>query len=190
MRKTLLLLGICGLLLPALKARSQTTAFTYQGRLNLNTNPATGTYDFRFTVYDAVTNGAIISGPLTNGNVAVTSGVFTVTLDFGATPFSGTNRWLDIGVRTNGSASFTTLNPRQRVTAAPYSIMAANFSGTLTGDVTGTQGANTVARVRGVNVSVTAPSPNQFLRYNGTTWAPGSVTLTTDVSGTLSPANG
>ena len=153
MRKILLLLTTCGLFSLPLTVQSQTTAFTYQGRLNLNTNPAAGIYDFRFTIYDAVTNGAVISGPLTNASVAVTSGVFTVTLDFGTAPFPGTNRWLDIGVRTNGSATFTALNPRQRVTAAPYSITAANFSGGLAGDVTGTQNASTVARIRGVNVA-------------------------------------
>ena len=38
-------------------AFAQTTAFTYQGRLNDNGAPAHGTYDLRITVYDANTNG-------------------------------------------------------------------------------------------------------------------------------------
>ena len=54
------------------------TAFTYQGRLTDGANPATGIYDFRFTIYDAATNGGI-SGVLTNAATPVTNGLFTVT---------------------------------------------------------------------------------------------------------------
>jgi hypothetical protein len=65
-----------------------------------------------------------------------------------------------------------------------------NFSGSFSGDVTGTQNATVVGRIRGVSVSVAAPSANQFLRYNGTSWTSGGVALATDVSGTLAITNG
>ena len=39
------------------RSHSQGTAFTYQGRLTDNGNPATGNYDLRFAVYDANTVG-------------------------------------------------------------------------------------------------------------------------------------
>jgi len=55
----------------------------------------------------------------------VSNGLFTVTLDFGAN-FPGANRWLEIGVRTNGGGAYTTLSPRQALTATPYAIMAGN----------------------------------------------------------------
>ena len=49
-------------------------------------------------------------------NVAVSNGLFTVTLDFGANTLPGADRWLELGVRTNGSsAAFTTLSPRQQL---------------------------------------------------------------------------
>ena len=45
-------------------AFAQGTAFTYQGRLNDGANPATGIYDLRFTIYDALTGGgAVVQGP-------------------------------------------------------------------------------------------------------------------------------
>ncbi len=50
----------------ALSASAQGTAFTYQGQLQNNGSPATGIYDLRFTIYDAVTNGNLLAGPLTN----------------------------------------------------------------------------------------------------------------------------
>jgi len=107
----------------------------YQGRLNDGGNPANGNYDLRFTVYDAVTNGNAVSPALTNSATAVSNGLFTVSLDFGPGIFTGLARWLDIGVRTNGSASaFTSLTPRQPILAVPYAIFAgtaSNLSGTL-----------------------------------------------------------
>ena len=97
--------------------RAQSTAFTHQGRLNDSSVPANGLYDLRFSVYDASANGNQAGGSITNPATGVTNGLFTVTLDFGGI-FSGTNYWLDIGVRTNGAGAFTTLMPRQPLT--PY----------------------------------------------------------------------
>jgi photosystem II stability/assembly factor-like uncharacterized protein len=112
-------------LLLTLAARGQTTAFTYQGRLNDGLNPATGIYDFRFQIYNA-TNGAV-AGPLTNAPVAVTNGLFLVTLDFGPGVFDGNPRTLEIGVRNYGvTTNYTVLSPRQAITSTPYAIQALN----------------------------------------------------------------
>ena len=114
-----------------LSAFAQGTAFTYQGRLNDGANPANGNYDLRFTIYDSSANGNQVGNLLTNTATAVSNGLFTVTLDFG-NQFPGAGRWLEIGVRTNGSASaYTTLSPRQPLTPAPYAITASNLTGTL-----------------------------------------------------------
>src|SRR5438552_1597593 len=61
---------------------------------------------------------------------------------------------------------------------------------TLPGDVTGTQGATTGGRIRGVNVAATAPVANQLLRFDGANWTPAAVALGSDVSGTLGLASG
>ncbi|HAV60805.1 MAG TPA: hypothetical protein DCY13_00375, partial [Verrucomicrobiales bacterium] len=63
-------------------------------------------------------------------------------LDFGD-QFPGADRWLEIAVRTNLSG-FTTLSPRQPLTATPYAITAENLSGALpAGQLSGTvPGAN------------------------------------------------
>ena len=223
----LALLALLTLNLPFSSAFAQGTAFTYQGRLNDGANPASGIYDLRFVIYDAVTSGNLISGVLTNAATPITNGLFTVTLDFGSGVFDGSMRWLEIGVCTNGVGAFATLTPRQPVTPAPYAIQAASvtaagigpgmaniyisgyavtavsaasagsaavaatavsFTGPLAGDVTGTQGANTVERVRGVPVSTNAPAAGQHLRFDGTRWVPAAVALGTDVSGTLADA--
>ena len=99
---------------------AQTTAFSYQGRLNDNGSPASGVYDLRFAVYDSANSpGILIAGPVTNSATGVTNGLFTVTLDFGDGVFTGPARWLELDVRTNGGGPFTTLLPRQPLLSCP-----------------------------------------------------------------------
>ncbi|MBC7693624.1 MAG: hypothetical protein H7222_17800, partial [Methylotenera sp.] len=59
----------------------------------------------------------------------------------------------------------------------------ANFSGSLAGDVTGTQASTVVARLQGVAISASAPATGNFLKYNGTAWAPAAGTSYTGGSG-------
>jgi hypothetical protein len=84
------------------QAAAQGTAFTYQGRLNSSGNPANGSYDFRFKLYsDPLGNTPVGASYLTNA-IPVTTGLFTITIDFGAAIFTGSNCWLEVDVRTNG----------------------------------------------------------------------------------------
>src|ERR1051325_4267508 len=100
---------------------AQPSAFTYQGRLNDAGGPVSGSYDLRFALFDAASSGAQVGDVLTNAATAVSNGLFTVALDFG-NQFPGADRWLEIGVRTNGVVLFTTLAPRQKLTPSPYAI--------------------------------------------------------------------
>jgi len=117
-----------------LAAHAQVTAFTYQGRLNNGAGPVTGIYDLEFAICSAASNSAP-NIAVTNTAVPVTNGLFTALVDFGAAPGSFATRWLEIGVRTNGgTGSFTTLAPRQQLTATPYAFVAltaSNLSGTV-----------------------------------------------------------
>jgi hypothetical protein len=129
--KSKLFAGV-GLLCSAFGVWAQSSTFTYQGQLQSNNVPATGIFDLRFTLHDAATFGNQVGNPLTNSPVNVSNGLFTVELDFGSAVFNGSLRWLEIGVRTNGNTgAFAQLSPRQQITATPYALRAANFSGTL-----------------------------------------------------------
>jgi hypothetical protein len=110
---------------PLASAHAQGTAFTYQGRLNDGTNPASGVYDFSFALFNASTGGSQVGGTVTNLAVGVTNGLFTTTLDFGGV-FTGNPAWLAISVRTNGMGGFTSLNPLQNLTPTPYASYSAN----------------------------------------------------------------
>ncbi|MCB0036492.1 MAG: hypothetical protein KDE51_20810, partial [Anaerolineales bacterium] len=97
--------------------------FTYQGRLDDSGQAADGTYDLQFRVFDARLTGNQIGKALNIGDVEVSDGLFTVELDFGAAVFTGSERWLEIAVRGgNSTGSYTTLAPRQEITAVPYAL--------------------------------------------------------------------
>src|SRR5438105_14133783 len=109
-------------------ARGQGSIFSYQGHLSDDGKPANGSYDLLFKIWDNATDGAQIGSPASVAPTLVSNGVFTVLLDFGSTTFNGNARWMEVGVRTNGSSNgYTTLNPRQLFTATPYSIMAGKI---------------------------------------------------------------
>jgi hypothetical protein len=127
MKNGLFLCIVIQFLIAAVSLPAQTTAFTYQGRLLDGGQPANGDYELRFALVDAATNGNYLVAPLTNAPALVSNGLFTVMLDFGASVFDGSARWLEIGLRTNGSSgAFTALAPRQLLTPTPYSLYASN----------------------------------------------------------------
>lgn len=139
---TVLRLGLLALLLTLLQhpfttTHAQGTAFTFQGRLDDGAAPANGVYDLQFRLFDVAAGGAPLGPEQLAGDVSVASGLFSVTLDFGA-QFPGAGRWLQIGVRPGASTgAYTLLAPRQPLTPAPYAIHAASAA-TLSGSLPAT----------------------------------------------------
>ena len=142
MNKTILT-GLCALLVAAGAARAQTTVFTYQGRLNDVSGPATGLYDFTFNLHALATGGGPLTVAVASNAVPVTNGLFTETLNFG-NQFPGADRWLEIAVRTNGGPGFAMLAPRQWLTSTPQAIQALK-AGMATTAMTATTATNVVA---------------------------------------------
>ena len=154
------------------------TAVTYEGRLSVGTNPANGSYDLRFAVFDAAGAGNQVSVALTNAAVSITNGLFAVLLDFGGGVFAGDVRWLEIGVRSNGSGSdFILLSPRQPLTAVPYALHApsAGSAANVTGPVAASQLIGTIA-----------PANIAAGTISSTMLAPGSVTANALADGAVS----
>src|SRR5205807_10428392 len=86
--------------------QAQGTAFTYQGRLNDTGSPANGSYDFPFRLASDPLGNNFVAGPLLTNGITVSSGLFTVGLNFGAGVFTGSNYWLEVDVRTNGGGNY------------------------------------------------------------------------------------
>jgi hypothetical protein len=121
------------------------TAFTYQGRLSDGGTPANGTYDLKFTLYDAASGGVQV-GPLVSTNgLAVGGGLFTVALNFGNV-FTNTACWLQIEVKTNGAGNYAALAPRQSLTPAAQALYSLQAGSATTAASAGTATlANSVA---------------------------------------------
>lgn len=175
-------------------AFAQSTEFSYQGQLQNASALANGVFDFEFALFGSAFGGGQLGSTQTRSGVNVANGIFSVALDFG-NQFDGTPRFLEIRVRQPGGGAFTTLLPRQSIASSPYAVRsldaqnavssqtattatsattANNFTGSLAGDVTGTQGSTTVARLRGTNVAAVVPSNGQVLKFNSGTnqWQP------------------
>ena len=125
---------------PGLVSRTDalSTAFTYQGQLRQGGSPTSGSCDFQFGLFDAVSAGMQVGTPQAANAVSVNGGLFTVQLDFGPAVFTGADRWLEIGVRCPaGMEPFTTLAPRQALTASPYALSSPILARDPNGNVRG-----------------------------------------------------
>jgi uncharacterized coiled-coil protein SlyX len=125
------LMAVAVVIAPAGRAHAQ-TGFAYQGRVKQGGTLITGTADFRFSLFAGAVGGSALEtiffepggdeSPLT-----VTDGLFSAQLDFDDAHLDGSARWLEIQVRyPSGGGAFTTVTPRQPVSAVPYAIHAYN----------------------------------------------------------------
>ncbi|HLV79894.1 MAG TPA: hypothetical protein VKT32_06405 [Chthonomonadaceae bacterium] len=138
---------------------AQATAFAYSGQLVIGTTRANGTYDFRFTLYTAATGGSAVSTPVIVSGVTVTNGSYAVTLDFGAGSFAGapSTLYMRIAYRIPGGPWFGDSEKPVQLTVR-FAILSAD---TLS--------------IAGYPVSTAAPASGQALVWNGSAWAPASM---------------
>jgi len=120
-------------LLLAARPLAQSIPLSYQGRLTEAGNPATGTYQMQFRLFDTpdVGTGTVRGTVINLPDVAVMDGEFNALLDFGAAAFDGTPRYLEISVKPAAAPdALRTLTPRQAITPVPYALrsLGANTS--------------------------------------------------------------
>jgi hypothetical protein len=115
---------------------AQTAPVVYQGRLDEDSSPANGLYDFRFSVLDAASGGRALFGPHEVEDLQVSGGLFTAEIPMETWMFEGSPRWMQIEVRTNGPAAFVTLEPPVEIASTPYAIHAGNAAGVSAGAIT------------------------------------------------------
>lgn len=101
---------------------------TYQGLLRDGGAAANGTFDFTFRVFASEDALFPVGDVVALNDVVVVDGVFTVELDI-ADDMDGSDRWLGVWVRPGANTgSYTSLLPRQKLTAAPHAIIADRFT--------------------------------------------------------------
>ncbi|MBY0113133.1 MAG: tail fiber domain-containing protein [Phycisphaerales bacterium] len=151
-------------------------SFTYQGVLKGQNGPV----DMRFTLFSAPSGGAPV-GAVTQvaGITTDPQGVFTALVQPGTIDASRP-LWIEVGVAPAGSGVFTTLTPRQPLTAAPVASVAHTAGTALTAT-----SASSVpwSGITGVPVSVSNPfSPWVAGAGNSISYTAGNVGI-----GTTSP---
>jgi hypothetical protein len=141
-------------------AAAPPTTMTYQGLLRVNGAPANGSFNLQFKLYSMAVGGSALYTEA--DTVIATNGLFTVDLGQN-TPLppslfqGGGPLFLGITVGTDPE-----LTPRTPLTTEPFAFLAGtadsatNFSGSLGGDVTGTQAATVVSAVGGQTASSVA----------------------------------
>ena len=60
----------------------------YQGQLQNNGSPASGTYNLTFSLFNTDTSSVAVAGPVTNNGVITTIGLFTESIHSLASVFS------------------------------------------------------------------------------------------------------
>ncbi len=113
-------------------AQPLTTAFTYQGTLQLDGQLAVNAgVDVQFALYSSATGNTQLGSSLCLDEYTTDArGGLTASLDFGS-QFAGQRRFLEIRVRPAQAlgdcanpAGYVALTPRQEITAAPYATFA------------------------------------------------------------------
>jgi hypothetical protein len=85
---------------------SVSTAFTYQGQLQEGGLLVDEVCDMAFRLYDQSADGSQVGDAITT-TVPITNGLFTISLDFGASAFTGDARWLAVVVQCPDDLAWT-----------------------------------------------------------------------------------
>jgi len=142
-----------------------TDQFTYQGRLDENGVPKTGTVDLRFDAFAQDTGGSPLTAETQiHDGVPLVNGVFTVQVSFGRGFFTGAPVFVQVGVREDAAGDvstltgFTNLLPRQALTATPF----ANYA-----ELAASVDLNTIRSEQIANGSITASDANTTSTTDG-----------------------
>jgi hypothetical protein len=153
------------------------TTFTYQGRLDHNGAPASGSFDLKFELYDAAADGNLMGPAVELPAQNIAGGLFTADLDFGGPAvFDGTAYWVQMFAKTADAVDYMAVPGRTAVRTAPYAIQALSALKVQDGAITGSSladGAVTGAKLAPAAVGLAqmsvpgVPNAGQLLAFDG-----------------------
>lgn len=113
----------------------------YQGKITTRSNGillADGTYDMRFRIYDALTEGNLLwtgTHTTSNGNpISVNEGIFSVLLGSGSgntldLDFSTNSYYLEVSIYNTDTTSWEDFSPRKQIASVPQAYNANSLIG-------------------------------------------------------------
>ena len=158
----------------------------YQGRLTEATLPVTGTRTFVFSILDGAGAELWNSG---NQTVSVNSGLYAVLLGAPPMPAMPITLLAQPNLKLHVVVAGVSLAPDTDLVPALQARSAFEVSGAFAGDLGGTQNATRLLHLQGIPLDLTTlvPAPGQGIVYNGTSWAPGTVSGTPGPMGPQGP---
>lgn len=150
----------------------------YSGRLTEETGaPIQGpiNIEVKFFLSETGTDEIGVAVPAFSG-VALDEGAFGITISLTSSQFNtifsnASSVWIQVKDITHDQTY-----PRQTFTAVPYAMRVPVDETTLTYDSNGKIKLKNVNNLQGYAVSNTAPTPNYYLKWNGSAWASAAVT--------------
>lgn len=143
---------------PVVSAGVSNTSFTYQGQLKDAGQPANGSYDLLFSLYNVRTDGTPVVADVPIDDWPISNGLFSVQLEFRNGTFTGQALWLEVAVRPGASEErYTVLSPRQPVTPTPYALYA--LSGPESPDEFWAANGNDIHNTNSGNVGIGTMNP-------------------------------
>ncbi|MGZ3782411.1 MAG: tail fiber domain-containing protein [Pseudobdellovibrionaceae bacterium] len=157
-----------------------------------------GTYPNPGLVDSSVTNTKINDGAVSTSKLFATPGINRLVATDPTTGATLTPLTCASGQVLTWSVASGWQCTNQNSLAVGSASLAANFTGNLVGDVSGTQAATSVDKIKGVPLDFsTAPASGQVLKFNGTNWVPaadnnagGTVTNVSSANVDIGVANG
>lgn len=173
------------LLMPGAAVAVDST-FTYQGELTDAGQTVNGVVDLRFRIFDQPAGGMELDEHIAL-DVVVDDGRFTSPVTVAHSVFDGDERYIEIAVANPAGSAFEPLEPRQRISPAPYALFADDAPlddplpiGCNGGDIPVWDGSSWTCGSAGGD-SVTDVIAGDGLTGGGSS---GSVTLDADFAGT------
>ncbi len=129
-------------------------------------------------VNSSITSTKILDGTILNADINASAAIDATKINTGVVSNTEFN-YLDgvtssiqtqINSKLSNFSTMTSVDVTTALgtTAVQNATTAVNFSGSLSGDVSGTQSAIAVNKIRGTNVNITSLTSNDILQYNGT----------------------
>jgi len=163
----------------------------YQGKLaDASGNPLTGSYCFKFQIWDSLTGGSLLFGPETwstngtaggNNPVSVVNGIYSLQIGsltaggIASGVFDNADAFLEVAVNADSSNCGTaeTLSPREHLVAVPYAVHS------LTSEKLGT----------GVYIATFTSAGNLQLVSGSTITSNGTLTISTAATAATAAPN-
>jgi len=146
----------------------------YQGQLQEGGTPVTGSRNFQFEILSSGNAVLWNSGVVA---VTVTGGLYGVELGGAGMPAIAASVLAQTRLKLQIAVGGSVLSPNVDLVPAFQASSAFQLTGTLAGDVGGTQNATVLLRLQGfpLDLTTTAPRAGQVLSYTGTKWVAGTV---------------